>query len=127
MAPMLLKTVAAYLRSNRTFEGVLPVQLLYNEGRDNLKITTYEHPLNASLLLTFVFDAALQEAALGIVKTPFLAIKQTAALRDYVDVEDADIAVIRMIIDEMEEEQEIADSTRTNSIITTYYVAAGDL
>lgn len=87
------KTVAAYLRSNRTFEGVLPVQLLYNEGRDNLKIvgidefehrrakrTTYEHPLHTSMLLTFVFDAALQQGALGVVKTPFLAIKRTTHL-----------------------------------------------
>ncbi|KAG6382101.1 hypothetical protein JVT61DRAFT_744 [Boletus reticuloceps] len=138
MEPMLLKTVAAYLRSNRTFEGLLPIQLVYSEQRDYLKIvgvdelehrrakrTTYEHPLNGTMLLTFVYDAGLQQGALGVVKTPFFAMKQTAASRDYVNVEDADVPIIRTIIDELEDEQALIDSTRTNSIITTYYVAAG--
>ncbi|KAG6379425.1 hypothetical protein JVT61DRAFT_11894 [Boletus reticuloceps] len=75
------------------------------------------------MLLTFVFDAVLQEGAVGVIKTPFLAIKRTAASKEYVDVEETDVAMIRTIIDELEDEQDFADLTRTNSIITTYYVA----
>ncbi|KAG6378303.1 hypothetical protein JVT61DRAFT_14023 [Boletus reticuloceps] len=75
------------------------------------------------MLLTFVFDAVLQEGAVGVIKMPFLAIKRTAASKEYVGVEETDVAMIRTIIDELEDEQDFADSTRTNSIITTYYVA----
>ncbi|KAF8447505.1 hypothetical protein L210DRAFT_3641438 [Boletus edulis BED1] len=132
------KIVMAYLRSNGSFSGRKAVQLLSCTESETLKIEgieeleqrkarriTYEHPLSFTMLLTFVFDAALHEGALGIINTPFLVFKRVTASRELVDVEVDDVPFIHTIISEIEDEQNIIDPLRTNNIIMAYYVAAG--
>ncbi|KAF8136450.1 hypothetical protein EV363DRAFT_1395567 [Boletus edulis] len=132
------KTVIAYLRSNGSFNGRKTVELLSCTERDTLKILgieeleerkarriTYEHPLSLTMLLSFVFDAALHEGALGVIKTPFLVFKRVTASREVVDVDENDVAVIQTIISEIEDEQSIVDPSRSNNIIMAYYIAAG--
>ncbi|KAF8122481.1 hypothetical protein EV363DRAFT_1182624 [Boletus edulis] len=132
------KTVMAYLRSNGSFNGRKAVELLSCTERDTLKIIgieeleerkakriTYEHPLSLTMLLTFVFDAALHEGALGVIKTPFLVFKRVAASREFVNIDNNDVPVIQTIISEIEDEQTIVDPSRSNNIVMAYYMAAG--